>query len=232
MSASLLFVQHGQEQREEVLREQPGTLGCGVDAVGLDGSGHGVDVGVEHGKKRHVIARGDLVIHEVKLMDVGGAVVGRERDAGEQDPGVRGEQAGDNGFEVASGDAEWKAAKAVVSAEFDNDNGGVHSEDHGQPVDAVLGGVAADAGVDDAVVVSASGEIALERGGVGLAGLEAVAGGDAVSVANDDGQFLPGGASGEWSERGHEGQKQHKGDAAAVHKLSVATGRGAGRRDD
>jgi hypothetical protein len=43
---------------------------------------------------------------------------------------------------------------------------------------------------------------------------------------------LPGGASGERSERGHEGQKQHEGDAAAVHKLSVATGRGAGRRDD
>ncbi len=232
MSALLLLSQHGQEQRKEVLREQPGALGCGVNAIGLDGSGDGVDVRVEHWQKRHVEARGDLVIHEVELMNVGGAVVGRERDAGEQDPDVRGEQAGDDGFEVAPGDAEWKAAKAVVAAEFDDDDGGMHGEDKRQSVDAVLGGVAADAGVDDAVVVSASVEVVLERGGVGLAGFEAMAGGDAVSVANDDGRFLPGGASGERSERGHEGQKQHEGDAAAVHKLSVATGRGAGRRDD
>jgi hypothetical protein len=41
-----------------------------------------------------------------------------------------------------------------------------------------------------------------------------------------------GGLSGERDERGHKGQKQREGDAATVHKLSVATSCGAGRRDD
>lgn len=225
-------MQHGQEQREEVFGDEFGALGGGVNAVGLDGSGHGVDVGVEHRQERDVIARGDLVIHEVELMDVGGAVVGRERDAGEQDFGVRGEQAGDDGFKIAFGDGERQATEAVVAAEFDDDDGGMHGEDAGQAVDAVLGGVATDAGVDDAVVVAAGVEVMLERGGVGLAGFEAVTGGDAVSVANDDGFFLLGGVCGEWNERGQEGQQQREGDAATVHKLSLAMGRGAGRLND
>lgn len=187
MRAPVLLVQHGQEQREEVFCEEFGALGCGVDAVGLDGAGHGVDVRVEHGEKRHVEAGGDLVIHEVELMDVGGAVVGREGDACEQDFGVRGEESGDDGFKIALCDGEWQAAEAVVAAELYDDDGGMHGEDEGQAVDAVLGGVAADAGVDDAVVVAAGVEVALERGGVGLAGFEPVACGDAVSIADDGG---------------------------------------------
>ena len=217
---STLFMEHGQEEREEIFGNEFGALGGGMNAVGLDGSGHGVDVGVEHGQERDVIARGDLMIHEVELMNVGGAVVGRERDAGEQDFGVRGEQAGDYGFEVAFGDAEGQAAQAVVAAEFDDDDGGVHGEDAGQAVDGIFGGVAADAGVDDAVMVAAGVEVVLERGGVSLVRQEAVASGNAVSEANE--QRLFGGVRGEWNEHGHEGQKQREGDAAAVHTLSLA----------
>lgn len=119
MSSLLLLVQQGQEQREEVFREEFGAFCCGVYAVGLDGSGHGVDVRVEHGQQRHVVARGNLVIQEIELMNVGLAVVGRERDAGEYDFSVRGEQAGDDGLKIAFGDGEWKAAEPVVAAEFD-----------------------------------------------------------------------------------------------------------------
>ena len=217
MSALSLLAEHGQEEREEVFREEFGALGGGVDAVRLDGSGHGVDIRVKHGQKRNAIARGDLVIHKVELMNVCGSVVGRERDAGEKDFGVRGEQARDDGFKVALGDRQRQAAQAVVAAEFDYDDCGVHGEDAGQAVDAVFAGVAADAGVDDAVVVAASVEVVLERGGPGLAGFESVAGGDAVSVADDDGLFLPGGLRGEWSDGGQERQQQREGDAATVH---------------
>lgn len=92
----------------------------------------------------------------------------------------------------------------------------MHGEDAREAIDAVLGGVAADAGVDDAIVVAAGVEVLLERGGPCLAGDEAVASGDAVSIANDNGEFLIGGMRGERHERGHEGQKQQEGDAA-VH---------------
>ena len=206
MRVPTLLAQQGQEQREEVFREEFGALGCGVDAVGLDGSGDGVDVCVEHGQERNVVTGGDLMVHEVELVDVGGAVVGRKRDAGEQDFGMRGEQAGDYGFEIAFGDAEWQSAQAVVAAEFDDDHGGMHGEDAGQSVDGVFGGIAADACVDDAVVVAAGVEVALKRGGVSLVRQEAVAGGDAVSEANEHRLF--GGARGEWNECGRKGQKQ------------------------
>ena len=209
-----LLMQQGQEQREEIFCEESGAFCCGMDAVGLDGSGHGVDVRVEHGQQRNVIARGDLVIHEVELMDVGLAIVGRERDAGEQYLGVRCDEAGDDGLKIAFGGGERQATEAVIAAEFDDDDRGVHGEDERESIDAVLGSVAADAGVNDAVVVAAGVEVALERGGPGLAGNEAVASGDAVSVANDDGELLFGGAGGEWNERGHEDQKQDEGDAA------------------
>lgn len=211
---SVLFVQEWQEQRQKGFGEEAGAFCGGVDAVGLDGSGHGVDVRVEHGQQRDVVARGDLMVHEIELVNVGLAVVGREGDAGEHDLGVRGEQAGDDGLKIALGDGEGKAAESVVAAEFNDDNGRVHGEDAGEAIDSVLGGVAADAGVDDAVVVAAGVEVMLQRGGPCLAGDEAVACGDAVSIANDDGTL--GGVRGEWKERGHEGQKQCEGDAA-VH---------------
>ena len=222
---STLLMQQGQEQREEVFREEFGALGCGMDAVGLDGSGHGVDVRVEHGQQRDVIARGDLVIHEVELMNVGLAVVGRQGDAGEQHFGVRREQAGDDGLQIAFSDCEGQAAEAVVATELDDDDGGVHGEDERKSIDAVLGGVAADASVDDAVVVAARVEVMLKRGGPGLAGDESVASGDAVSVADYGWQF--GGAGGERNERGREGQKQDEGDAA-VHILKFSNGLGCG----
>ncbi len=216
MSALSLLVQQGQEQREECQREETRAFCCGMDAVGLDGSGYGVDVRVEHGEQRQVVARGDLVIHEIELMDVCLAVVGREGDAGEHDFCVCGEQARDDGLKIALGDGEGKAAESVVAAEFYYYDGGVHGEDERESIDSVLGGVAADSGVDDSVVVAARVEVLLERCGPRLTGNEAVAGGDAVSIANDDGTFLFGGVRGEWNERGHEGQKQQEGDAA-VH---------------
>lgn len=221
MSVAALLAQQGQKQREEIFREQNGALGCGVDAVGLDRSGHGVDVRVKHGQKRDVIARRDLVIHEVELMDVGLAVVGREGDAGEQNPGMCGEQARDDDFKIALGDGERKAAETVVATELNHDDGGVHGENEREAVDAILGGVAADAGVDDAVVVATGVEIFLERGGPCLAGFETVPGGDAVSIADDDGLFRISGARRKRKECGYEWQEQYEGHAA-VHSSSLA----------
>jgi len=55
-------------------------------------------------------------------------------------------------------------------AEFNDDDGRVQAEDFYEAVDAVFGGVAADAGVDDFVVVAAVVEVGLEVVRVGLAG--------------------------------------------------------------
>ena len=152
-----------------------------MDAVVLNSAGDGVDVGVELGQERHAEFCRDEAVGFVELLDVVGAVVGREGDAGEDDFAAGLEQGGDDGGEVAARVGDGDAAEAVVAAEFDDDDGGVKAEDVFEAVDAVFGGVAADAGVDDFVVVAAAVEVGLEVVGVGLAGGDAIAGGDAVS---------------------------------------------------
>ena len=130
---------------------------------------------------------GEDGIGAVELMDVVGAVVGREGDAGEDEFGSGGLEGGEDVFEIGAGALDGEASKAVVSAELDDDDGGVEGEDGGEAFDAVLGGVAADAFVDDAVVEAAGVEVALEVVGVALAGVGAVACGEGVAEAGDDG---------------------------------------------
>ena len=40
------FVKEGEKQREEIVGDELGAFGGGVDAVVLNGAGNGVDVGV------------------------------------------------------------------------------------------------------------------------------------------------------------------------------------------
>ncbi len=80
---------------------------------------------------------------------------------------------------------EGQAAEAVVAAELDDDDLGMAREDELDAVEAVLGGVAADAGVDDVVVVALGVEEALEVVGIGLAEVGAVAGGERVAEADE-----------------------------------------------
>ena len=152
-----LLAKQGEKKRQEVVGDELGAFGGGVDAVVLNSAGDGVDVGVELGQERRVEFCRDEAVGFVELLDVVGAVVGREGDAGEDDFAAGLEQGGDDGVEVAARVGDGDAAEAVVAAEFDNDDGGVKAEDFIEAVDAVFGGVAADAGVDDFVVVAAAG---------------------------------------------------------------------------
>jgi len=68
----------------------------------------------------------------------------------------------------------------------------VAGEDASDAVEAVLGGVAADAGVDYAGVVAFGVEVALEVVGVGLAEVGAVARGERVAETEEDGAGIGG----------------------------------------
>lgn len=176
----------------------------------------------------------------VELVDVFGAVVGGQGDAGEQDFDVGGFKGGEDLVEVAAGLIEREAAEAVVAAELDEDQFGVKGEDGVEAGDGVFGGCAAGALVDHFVVEAAGVEVALEGVGVGLAGVEAVAGGDAVTEA--DQQALAEGLRGQDEDEQQEcglpsiSQKARKGwstreyrnvkSAANVHMDSVAKCRG------
>jgi hypothetical protein len=165
---------------------------------------------------------GDEAVGFVELLDVVGAVVGREGDAGEDDFAAALEQGGDDGGEVAARVGDGDAAEAVVATEFDNDDGGMKAEDVFEAVDGVFGGVAADAGVDDFVAVAAVVEVGLEVVGVGLAGGDAVARGDAVSETGDHGKTAS--EDGNGAGRGRvcaEGEKKRGDEGEAGHGLRV-----------
>ena len=202
-----------------------------MDAVLLNGAGNGIDVGVEHRQQGDVILRGDEAVGLVEGLDVVGAVVRRQRDAGEDDFAAGVEEGGDDGVEVAARVCDGEAAEAVVAAKFDNHDGGMEVEDLVEPVDAVFAGVAADAGIDHFVVVAAMVERGLKGVGPGVAGFEAIAGGDAVAEAvNDrdawDGNGMRGRGVGK--ERGEEDCQD---EAATGHTGSLATqGVGVGSR--
>ena len=91
----------------------------------------------------------------------------------------------DDGGEVGLGLFDGQAAEAVVAAELYDDDFGVAGEDEVETLEAVLGGVAGDAGVDDVVVVALGVEEALEVVGVGLADVGAEACGEGVAEAED-----------------------------------------------
>jgi hypothetical protein len=95
------------------------------------------------------------------------------------------------------GSGRGQAAEAVVAAEFDDHDFRVQEQDGAEAGDGVLGGGAAGALVDDFVVVAAGVEVAAAGSRDRMAGLEAVAGGDAVAEADQDGEGSPQRAGGQ-----------------------------------
>jgi len=155
-----------------------------MDAVGLDGAGRVDQVFVDHGHKSGVMLCSQLAKELIELLNVILAVVGRQRDAGEQRFHVSGFESGEHLVEIAARLGERQAAQAVVAAEFDNDNSGMQRQDGAQVGDGVFGGCAAGSLIDDFVMKASRVEVALQGVGEGLAGLEAVAGGNTVSIAD------------------------------------------------
>ena len=160
-------------------------LGGGVGVVGLHVAGDAVDVFEDEGQEADAVLLGKGGVHGVEFCDVVGAVVGGEGDAGEDYFGAGLLELVDDAREVGLGLFEGQAAEAVVAAELDDDDLGMAGEDEVDAVEAVLGGVAADAGVDDVVVIAVGVEEALEVVGIGLADVGAVAGGERVAEADD-----------------------------------------------
>ena len=160
--------------------------GGGVGAVALHHAGDSVDVLEEEGEERSFVFGGEQRVGGVELLDVVGAVVGRESDAGEDYFCAGGFEGGDDVVEVGAGVFDAETAEAVVAAELNDCNGGVEGEDGGEALNAVLGGGAADAEVDDAVFVALPVEIGLEVVGVALAGVGAIAGGEGVAEADEE----------------------------------------------
>jgi len=169
-------------------------------------------------------------IHGVEFFDVVGAVAGGEGDAGEDYFGAAGLELREHVGKVGLGLFDGQAAEAVVAAELYYDDLGMASDDELDALEAVLGGVAADAGVDDVVAVALGVEEALEVVGVGLAEVGAEAGREGVAETDDEGAVLRGrrgawrgGRLGRWREGGG-------GFGAGVSGLAATEGKAGGER--
>ena len=101
-------------------------------------------------------------------------------------------QGGDHCGEVCTGGLDVEAAQTVVAAKLQDDHGGVEGGDVGDAVDAILGGVAGNAFVDDAVGEAVAIEIVLEEVGVAGAFVGAEAGGEGVTETDDEGTWVDG----------------------------------------
>jgi len=183
-----LLLQQGGQGGEEGIGDDFGAFGGGVDAIWLDGSGDVDEVLINHGDEGCVVLGGEVSKDLVERLDVVAAVVRRERDAGEQDADMGVFESRKDGVEVAACLGGGHTAKAVVAAEFDDDDGGMKLQDWTKAGGCVLGGGAAGSKIRYFVMEATLVEVSLQSVGIGLSGVEAVTCSDAVTVTDDDGR--------------------------------------------
>lgn len=153
----------------------------------------------------------------IELLDVVWPEIGRQSDTGEQDFDVCRLKRGQHLTEIAARVGERQTAKTIVTAEFDDDDRRMQGNNGRHGGECILGGCATGAFVDHAVGVTDAPKFALERSRIGLVGLQAITGGDAIAEADQEGAVR--------SAQGDADQKQHACDresAANVHLCSVA----------
>jgi hypothetical protein len=189
-------VQHRPQKSQHIFSHQFIAFGRAVDAVLLHGSGNGVDVREEEGKQRDVELFRREHVSFIDRVNVVLTIVRREGDAGERnlDSGVL--EGGDDGVEVGARGGDGKAAKSVVASELDDNNGRMRGDDVQGTVDAIFGGVSAYAHVEDTVVVATRIQKLLQVIWVAVSGRGAVASGETVSKAGDDGRGFLGESKG------------------------------------
>ncbi len=165
----------------------------GVGVIGLHHALHAVDVVEQEGQHGHFVLTGQRGVVAGEALDVVRAVVGRQRDAGEDDLDACRLEGLDHAGEVGAGGFDIEAAQAVVAAELKHDYRRVQGGDVGDAVDTILGGVAGDAFVDDAVEIAVTVEVFLEEVGVAGAFVGTEAGGERVAEADDERAWVNGG---------------------------------------
>jgi hypothetical protein len=135
--------------------------------------------------QRHMVFRGEGLVHGLKLADVVAAVIGRQRDAGQQNADVRGRKAGHDLIQVCAGGADRYSAKTVVATELKDHDARLLCDDAADAGKPIRRGFATDAEIHNMVRVARFVQVALEVVGITLAGVGAVASSEAVAESHD-----------------------------------------------
>ncbi len=201
--------------------------GVGVDAVGEVEGGVAADAVEEVGDEGGVVGGGDGGEEGVKFSGVathvGGHAHAEEHEGG---VGVAGFDAVEDGAEVGAHRFEGKAAEAVVGAEGEDEDINGLAEDPVDAAESAGGGFAGKAGVDHAVGEAGGGDFFGDEAGVGLGAgvVEAVAGGQAVTVEEDGAGGGIGGAGGGTQEGGEQGGGEERKSKEYRHELRLGDG--------
>lgn len=179
-------MKQGQQQRQKIAGDLLVALSRCVHSVSLHRARHAVDALQQKWKQRHMRGAGERGVGLVELSDVIRAVVGRQSDAAQNDFGVGLLQRLNHGRQIFARIGDRDAAQAIIAAKGDDDDGRMQSKNRRQAIDAVLGGVTADARIDDAILKSKCVEIFLQRIGVALAGIGAETSGETITKGDDD----------------------------------------------
>ncbi len=161
-----------------------------MHSVVLHAARHAVNALQKEGKQRRVILLRQQSVGVVELLDVVGAIVGRHGDPAEDNFGSRSLQSADNLRKIFACRRDGKTAKSVVTSERNDDNFGVESDHCGQPFDAVLRGITADAGVHHVIFVAACVQVSLKIVWITLTDVSSVTGSKRVAEGYDDGPFI------------------------------------------
>ena len=176
-----------QEDFPDVFRDFDLALCCRVDAVGLieffdtadsfeeEGDEGGFGFLCDFGEEGFE-AGGEFLAHVVGHLHAGDE---------ELDFGVLAAGFFNDSEEILFGFGGGDAAKAIVSAEGDDEDVGSFCHGPGDATEAAGGGVSADPGVGDSIGECRGCDFGLKEGGVGFFGIESVAGGDAVAEDDD-----------------------------------------------
>jgi hypothetical protein len=218
-------MQQGNDQGQQVARHLLIALSGGVNAVGLHAACSAIDVLKQKGEQGDVILLRQRCVDFVELADVVRAVVRRQGDAAEHDLRSRVLQPRDNLIEILACAIDGQAAKTIVPAEGDDDEGRLQGEHIVQPVQTVFRGVAADACVHHAVVKALGVEILLEKIGITASGICAVACSQAVAEGNDHRAIVTG-----WSWQLRRPSRRRWRSLRRWSQLSVAAGDADGKR--
>ena len=150
----------------------------------LDCAGNMDQVFVDHGNKGYVMLGREGAVDFAERSNVVGAVIRGQGNASQQYFGVGLFERCQHLIEIAAGLFQGQAAQAVVAAKFDDDHLGMKPNNRRKGSSSVFRGGSAGALIDDLIVVALGAETARERVRKGLALLQPIAGGNAVSKAN------------------------------------------------
>ncbi len=137
---------------------------------------------------RQLVLLRQVAIHAVEVAGIGGAVVGRNLHADQQNPRARLLRTADDGFEVPADVGDGEAAQSVVAAQFhDDDRRPMRGQCPGQPGQRAARGLAARTGIDDAVTVPFGAQPSLQQGHPALLNSNSITRAEAVAQDQDGG---------------------------------------------